>query len=178
MKKLIYFLIFIFVSIPAFADNASSPNPVLGGMNHHEFQNSLNNFGISYTLNKNVVEIDINQDKALESVPSMQTSGMMNPDITQTEINTNPVMYAGLIGLVFSGLIVNDVYTTTNSDNLIFKGYLLSADDYGNMKKHLTYTFAFSRNLFNKINWKNFSTNGIPKIAPNFKFSEWYTNQT
>lgn len=140
--------------------------------------NTFESFGYTYTLNKNQVEIDIDRDKVLSSIPELQASGAINPELTQTGINLNKDLISTSVSIFFTCAIVPEIYKNTNLDEVHFRAYLMSPDDYGNNKKHLIYSFNFNRKLNEKINWDNMTANSFMKVAPGFRFSEWYDQAT
>jgi hypothetical protein len=131
-------------------------------------------YGYNYTVSGNEVEIDINQGEILDSIPDLQKMGAINPDLTETGINMNKTLISTMTGLYFTAASMSDIYNNKNLDKLHFKAYLIVPDDYGNDKKHLVYSFNFSKDLNGKINWDNMTVDRFMKISPNFKFSDWY----
>lgn len=177
MKKfLILGLSLYLFSCLSFADEQL---PSIQNTSSDKIQNVFSKYGVNYNLNGNNIDIVIDREKALQSIPILKAIGIMNPDISQTEINESPTIYAGLVGLLMMPEIIVDIYKTNNNvDNLKFTSYLLVADNYGNNKKHQIYSFNFDRHLYEKINWNNFSSEKLVKIAPNFKSTSYYSNNT
>lgn len=69
--------------------------------------------------------------------------------------------------------MIKNLYDLNNKmDQIHIISYLLTTDLYGNEIKSFCYSFNFNRQLYQKINWKNFQSNNIVKIAPDFTVSE------
>jgi hypothetical protein len=167
MKKIaLFFIVFLFITKNGFADvndnQQFDPNSLFG------------QYGISYNIKGEQVDINIDQEKVINSIPDLKKIGIINPDITQTDINLNKIEIAGSTALNATTAIVMSIYQTTKLDNLQFKGYLLSPDNYGNNQKHLIFSFGFDKKTADKVNWENISLEGFAKISKNFHFSNWY----
>lgn len=176
MKK--FALIFCCLLFPlTLLANSQSGMDSIYNYTQEEFNSSLMVMGVSYKQEKDQVEILIDEQKALKAIPAMQAMGAMNPDISQTDINLNEELYTGEIGAFNAPAIIAYIYKKTNANNLLFKIYLIAADDYGNNQKHLIYSFNFFRSLYNKINWDNFGPENLIKVAPNFKTSSWFASK-
>ena len=77
-----------------------------------------------------------------------------------------------LVSIPYVSKLIQNIYSSDVKNNQIHvSSYLLTKDLYGNKTKVLCYSFHFSRQLYQKINWKTFQANNIIKIAPDFKAS-------
>lgn len=80
MKKIaLFFIVFLFITKNGFADvndnQQFDPNSLFG------------QYGISYNIKGEQVDINIDQEKVINSIPDLKKIGIINPDITQTDIN-------------------------------------------------------------------------------------------
>ena len=98
--------------------------------------------------------------------------GMLNPDITQTKINSEPNMLSMAFALQMLPVATKEVYESNKEvDRCEFSQSLSSIDDYGNDKKITMLTYQFTRALYKKINWDNIQAQSMMKIAPKFHMS-------
>lgn len=160
-----FFSLLMSLSIVSFAGTPDDPL---------EFTSMLTSFGITYKKTNDNIDIYMNENKLLQKIPEMQALGALNPEITQTQINLAPTMLTAISGLYFTTAIIPYIYKTTKVDQMHFKLYLITQNDYGNDETHLYVSFNFNRTLYAKINWDNFQISNLVKIAPHFKYSEWY----
>lgn len=98
--------------------------------------------------------------------------GMLNPDITQTRINSEPNMLSMAFALQMLPVATKEVYENNKEvDRCEFLQSLSSIDDYGNDKKITVLTYQFTRALYKRINWDNVQAQSMMKIAPKFHMS-------
>ena len=118
------------------------------------------------------VEMGLNQKTFIENLPQLQQMGMLNPDITQTRINSEPNMLSMAFALQMLPVATKEVYESNKEvDRCEFSQSLSSIDDYGNDKKITVLTYQFTRALYKKINWDNIQAQSMMKIAPKFHMS-------
>lgn len=174
LLQLIFFLSACLLISPALAvykESHFKKNP-------QTFSESLNDMGIYYSLKQGSLDILIDQNKALDSIPLMQRMNNMSYQVTQTEINSKPAYYACSVGLFYTVLLIPHLYQTNEQiDYTQVNAYLLSTDLYGNSVKNPIFSFHINRNLYSKINWNDFNFLNLIKITPDFQFSPWYRNE-
>lgn len=120
-----------------------------------------------------VVSVTVDRGKVNRDFQKLQTIGLLNPDISQTFINThqNPAALAMATQLAVMAIITE--YRTTNMDKCAFVASFLITDEYGQVKKQSLFGFGFDRKLFNKINWDNFENANLPKVSYQYQSSTW-----
>jgi hypothetical protein len=117
------------------------------------------------------VEMYLDQKTLLEHFDELQKIGLMNQDISQTTINTEPNLVS--MGFAFQMLPVatKEAYDNhKDADHCEFKQWLTIVDDYGNNKKILMLTYHFTRAIYEKINWDQFPPRNMMKVALGFQF--------
>ena len=94
------------------------------------------------------VEMGLNQKTFIENLPQLQQIGMINPDITQTKINSEPNMLSMAFALQMLPVATKEIYENNKTvDRCQFSQSLSSTDDYGNDKKTTMLTYEFNRAL-------------------------------
>lgn len=137
------------------------------------------NFYTSFDLDtdNNVLEIISDGNTILENIDELKKKNLVNPEVTQTFINTYPILAASYVTALGTGYIIHNIYFIYDQLNdLKVKVYLLWNDQYGTPQKHLIYTFNFDRRIYEKINWVYFRPENLKTVVPNFHYSAWYQN--
>lgn len=117
------------------------------------------------------VTLTLDKDKFLQSIPMLQTAGILNPDMTTTQINRAPNSIAWVFATLGAGNATMQLYKLDRSvDQCSFIQYMNDIDDFGHTNKVKMFSYNFSRALSNKINWESFKAEKLPKIASQFKF--------
>jgi hypothetical protein len=98
----------------------------------------------------------------------------LNPDISQTAINLMPVSLAGVVAIKMTVAAIQNTYQSTSTDSMRVEAFMLVSDEYGRNITHPLFSFKFTRTIFNKINWAKFKVSNLQKVAPFFKYSDWY----
>jgi len=119
------------------------------------------------------VSITVDRGKVNRDFQKLQMIGLLNPDISQTFINThqNPAGFA--MATQFAVMAIINEYRTTIIDKCAFVASFLITDEYGQEKKQSLFGFGFDRKLFNKINWDNFENSSLPKVSYQYQLSSW-----
>lgn len=120
-----------------------------------------------------VVSITVDRNKVNRDFKTLQALNFLNPDISQTFINTHENPAAMAMATQFSVMAIITQYRTTNIDKCAFVALFLITDEYGHEKKQSLFGFGFDRKLFNKINWDNFDNSNLPKVAYQYQSSSW-----
>lgn len=122
-----------------------------------------------------VVESTLSEDDFVKAIPTLQKVGILNPDITQTEINTKPHLLESAFTMEMAPLVTQDLFE--KNDKVMtcqFRQILSDVDDYGTDRKRLIFSYKFDRATNNRVNWDNFKAMNFPKIAPAFKYEAWF----
>lgn len=169
--KIFFYIILIFTICP-YMSYANSPS-----LNPQDLDQALALTGIAYKQAGQNLEVTIEKNRALNAIPAMQQAGTVNPALTLTDINLLPVsLAASVVGMQFTTWIINYIYkTNTSIDNLHVQVYLSSADE--NNTKQLCYSFDFNRSMYDKINWRNFTSVNLANDSSNFTISDWCMNK-
>lgn len=120
------------------------------------------------------VGVSCDRDTIVKEIPALKDAGFLNPDITQTQINTAPNMICSVYVLEAVVAIIHPLYESSQKLNKSHWSVALKLpDDYGNIQDQVMYTFDFNRALDKKINWDNFQTFNLYKVAPNFHLTQF-----
>ncbi|ARB91293.1 hypothetical protein [Legionella longbeachae] len=129
--------------------------------------------GITHHLSKSDLSVYIDQNKILKNSSKLQKKGIIDRNLTNTEISFYDTQLAAIASIPYVTQVIKNLYDLNNKkDQIHIISYLLTTDLYGNKIKSFCYSFNFNRQLYQKINWKNFQSNNIVKIAPDFTVSE------
>lgn len=147
------------------------------GESFAEFAHSMSYTGATFTT-KNIrgvknLDIRIDENKLLAAIPRLQQAGLLNPDINQTAINLMPISLSSVLAQEISLAALMSMYQDPHVNQIRVNSYLQVPDDYGNMESHLMHSFSFNRKLYGRINWQNFQSDKLAKVAPGFKYSQW-----
>ncbi|KTC93236.1 hypothetical protein [Legionella cincinnatiensis] len=129
--------------------------------------------GITHNLSKSDLSVYIDQNKILKNISKLQKKGIVDRNLTNTEISFYETQLAAMSSIPYVTQLIKNLYHSNNKkDQIHIISYVLTTDLYGNKIKSFCYSFNFNRQLYQKINWKNFQANNIVKIAPDFAVSE------
>lgn len=98
----------------------------------------------------------------------------MNPDITQTQLNLSPNVFAEVFMQEMTIALVQPYYQHKPGDRTLWGGALMVPDRYGHEADHLAFTFRFTRALDNRIDWEHFDEANMAKVAPDFQLTPWW----
>ena len=119
------------------------------------------------------VQVQCDQQKIIDNFPALQKMGMMNPDITQTQINMMPSALASVFLQEVTATLIHPLYQSTPAQETEWSSSLVVADAYGNAKSHTVFTFHFNRAIDARVNWDQFNDANLPKIAPHYALTPW-----
>lgn len=164
------------IILAATASNASGPSL-------EAVESGLHTMGITVSRQENngltTLTIDCNEATAVESIPALQAKGVMNPNVTRTQVNLAPVSFSTMVALLGVVAYIQPLYhDSKNTNQLTAKVNLLTPDDYGHLQIHPLFSFSFSRDLFNRIDWDNFEDVRFPRVAAHFKYSQWFKDHS
>lgn len=138
---------------------------------------ALNSFGCSASRkpehSATAISVTCDQKKFLVEMPALQKLGLINPDITQTQLNSTPDLYATGFLLMMTDSLIQPLYRDKKVGTTTWDAGLVVPDLYGNTKREKVFSFKFTRKLNDRINWDNFSATNLPKIAPEFRTTPW-----
>ena len=123
------------------------------------------------------VNVTCDRQKVIEAMPMLQRIGLMNPDLTQTQLNAMPNTVATGFLLQDVGAMINPMYRGTSAQETAWDAALTVPDDYGHLQRKTVFSFHFTRALNNRIDWNNFEIANLAKVAPHFWFSPWGQRQ-
>lgn len=124
------------------------------------------------------VFMTLDQRKFLESVPVLQKLGILNSELSQASINLKPMTLSMAFAVQLSPIATHNVYQTDASvDQCSFIQLISYTDDYGHTKTDPAYSYKFTRSLDRRINWKQFQSQNMAKVAIGFKFSPKFQQQ-
>lgn len=116
--------------------------------------------------------LNLDQKTFVPKIPDLQKMGLLNDELTQAKINSEPNTLSLAFIVQVMPVAVEQIYKEhKNADRCHFTQYLTIVDDYGNDKKLLAASFDFTRALFARINWTKFESAKLVRIAPNFRFA-------
>ena len=128
--------------------------------------------GITHNFSKQTLSIYIDQSKILKIIPRLQKAKLVESNLSYTEASFYETQLSAMISLLYITKIIQDLYSSNpKNDQIHVVSYLLSPDIYGNNSKTFCYSFKFNRQLYQKINWKNFQPNNLVNIALDFNVS-------
>lgn len=119
------------------------------------------------------VQVECDQQKVIDNFPILQKMGLMNPDITQTQLNMMPSALAAVFLAEFTASLIHPLYQSTAAQETMWSGQLVVADAYGNPKAHTVFNFRFTRSIDARVNWPNFNSANLSMIAPGYALTPW-----
>lgn len=129
--------------------------------------------GLRHSFSKQELSIYIDQNKILKNIPYLQKTGIVDTNLSNTEAGFYATELAAQVSIPYVTKIIQKLYSSNvKVDQIYIMSYLLATDSYGNNTPSFCYSFTFNRQLYQKINWKNFQANNIVKIVPDFKVSD------
>lgn len=120
------------------------------------------------------VSVTCSRDKVIQEVPLLKKMGMINPEVTQTQINMMPNLIVMVFALEDAGLMVHEYFGDHPGVNETAWTVAIDVPDaYGNLHRQTAFRFNFSRALDRRINWDNFQPKNLESVAPRFSWGEW-----
>ena len=111
--------------------------------------------------------------KIISNIDALKGMGLLNNDLSQTFVNLHPNRPVAAIATFAAVMTIIAEYRTEQTDQANFVVFLNIPDVYGKIQVQQLFSFDFNRKLFDRVNWDNFETANLAKIAPHFKFSPW-----
>jgi hypothetical protein len=172
MMRLLY--IFAIFMLLAFSSLIQAKAPL---SNQQSLQQDAATTGISYQFVGQNLVIVVAQKKLQKIIPKLQKSGLIDKNLSLTEIGFYQSLLATTISMRFVASLIKNIYLTRHNTDLIHVDtYLLAPDIFGNKGKVLCYSFDFDRKLFQRINWQELQISNWKHIVSNFKASELCKN--
>lgn len=172
MKKILPSIAALLIGCASFVSTASADTVSL-----KDIVAGLKSFGCAMSSTKagalTRVQVQCDQQKVIDNFPVLQKMGMMNPDITQTQINMMPSALAAVFLQEVTATLIHPLYQSTPAQETEWSSSLVVADAYGHAKAHTVFTFRFNRAIDARVNWDNFNDANLPKIAPNYVLTPW-----
>lgn len=117
------------------------------------------------------VSIYVNQERVHKSGRALQAGGMVNPDLTDGQLDHLPTVLASIFANKTSSLVTETVYKThKEADKCFFEAVLEAPDSYGNDQEEKIFSYQFDRALYERINWRKFEPSDLYKVAPKWEF--------
>jgi len=121
-----------------------------------------------------IVTATLNEDNLPKIIEAFRVMNFLNPDMTQTDINRHTVSLETYILSMLSIPILIDVYKDdAKTDHVSFHAKIDSSDAYGKSVVQEAFSFDFLRQDYQKVNWRRFSVENLPKVAKKFRYSPW-----
>lgn len=171
MKLILKIAVLIFVMV-------ASGLAVAQDIGLNAFMGNMGSFGALMNFNQNskpaVLTEIFDVQKMTKLIPTFQSMGLMNPDISQTAMNIMPVTLNGVVAVEMTSSTTLVIYQKTPIDLLHINAFMRIVDDYGRQKDVPIFSCRFTRALYKKIDWNHFNSASFPKVAASFKYSPWY----
>ncbi len=138
----------------------------------HERQ--MNNGAMTHEFTQQKLFIFVDQSKVVKLIPRLQKSGLIDRNLSKAEIEIYQPLLAAFVSIPYAVTLIRNYYARhPNTERIYVATYLVGIDLYGNNKaKTFCYSFEFDNDLYKRINWHNFHSINIIKIAPNFNVSD------
>lgn len=134
---------------------------------------NLNHMGISYKFIGNILTININSDDIVNSASELQKQKIIDPKISEFRLHQLPISLSDSAIFIAACLFIPEIYSDNKAVNKIdVYAYVLSPDQFGDVKPNLAYSFSFDRTTFQKIKWNNFNCD-MENIAQHLQVSPW-----
>jgi hypothetical protein len=118
------------------------------------------------------VAMKVDQKVLIAHIDQLKAIGLLSKDLTQTIINMEPNIISMAFAIQMLPVATKEVYEINkNANNCDFIQSIILTDDYGNDKQMKMFSYHFTRAIYDKVNWDNFESQKMFKIAPKFAFS-------
>ena len=117
------------------------------------------------------ITMTLDESAFIHAVPEILEAKLLNPEVvTQTMVNAQPTVLSMVFAMDMASSAIQQAYSgNTSISKCTFKQTIVETDDYGHDKSQTMFTFNFTRELNNKINWDKFDNTKLMKIAPQFR---------
>lgn len=116
----------------------------------------------------------VDKKKFIEFIPTLQSLGYINPELSQTFLNGNSTMIAAFQLQRMTPALLHEFYKSDPKvDSVEGHGFVSLADDFGHLERHEAFNYGFSRNIYTKINWDAFDENKFNRVSKNFRYTAW-----
>lgn len=138
----------------------------------HDQQMSHEAMTHEFTQQKLFIYVDPN--KVARLIPRLQKSGFIDRNLSKAEIEIYQPLLAAFASIPYAVTLVRSYYAQhPNTEKIYVATYFLGTDLYGNSKaRTFCYSFEFDKALYKRINWHNFHSINITKIASDFNVSD------
>ncbi|MCJ2084598.1 hypothetical protein MKK88_01125 [Methylobacterium sp. E-005] len=125
------------------------------------------------------IVVDATQNKVIDSVPLLQKFGILNDEMSKSELTRTPTKTTMVIALQFAPVEIKGIYDSfPDADKCSFTHNIISNDEYGNSRKETMFTYGFDRATYSKVNWDNFKSQNLIKIGRGFAFNPAIARRT
>jgi hypothetical protein len=122
---------------------------------------------------KRVINVVIDENELLDSYEFWKSNGLRR-ETTETFFRSHPYS----MGAAFA---LNTAKVALHGRGRIFEGFpvtvtgsMIEIDDYGHTEKRKIFSFTLTADLDAKIDWDHFNGEAFQKVAPDFRFTEWF----
>jgi hypothetical protein len=111
----------------------------------------------------------IDKKTFLRQIPLLQSMGMLNRDLTQTDINAKPTMLTMAWALQMAPVVTKEIFENNPKVNSCALDFVVKEYDvYGHMVDSKLFAYTFDRATFKKIDWDHFESQNMAAVAHNF----------
>ena len=115
---------------------------------------------------------DAGQTEICYRLPLLKESGILNKEITQTMINSNPSKIAFAFAVQLAPTLTHSLFQSRDRvSRCSFRQRYKVVDDYGNDKELDMFTYSFDRETDKRVNWERLESANFYKIATRFVIS-------
>lgn len=168
-----YFFLYLFVPVSFYLGFSAKSFAISDNKSivQNKLITNLSTIGVTYKRESNNIDILIDQEKSLNSLPILEEQGIISKMDTQV-VNKAPLSISAVIIGVSSTLrILNDVFMNTPSLTKIHvNAYVIPI---GSASNQLCYSFDYDREAFNKLNLNIVTPRQFVRDTLGFVFSKW-----
>lgn len=118
------------------------------------------------------VEIILDMDKFIPSIPVFQSFGVIRDDIDDFMVSKLPTIISLIIARMFSASVTENLYRDRADVNECrFAQFLEQPDAFGKVGQTPFFRYTFNRDLYNRINWDRFEPENLPRVALTFSLN-------
>lgn len=156
------------------AETTSETNAATTPSNADKVKENIAKLGVVYTYSDGNLAITIDQKTVIDSVPSLMASGVL-PKIEQRDLNKMPLAVAvDVVGVTFSIIILKSVFDENKTLDKLHVTAFLTPNS--NDEKQLCYSFDYSRDMYQKLDFDKLTPKDFILQTPGFTFSTWCSN--
>jgi hypothetical protein len=118
------------------------------------------------------VTVEGNSESYQNMIPALLMTGVLNNEMSQQFFEIRPITVANAVLLSsITGFL--DLYYKSHTNNIHVVCFLEKRNDYGRINRLKFFSFNFSKSINDQVDWNNFITANLMKIAPGFSYEPW-----